>query len=106
MRNRSAIRARSSIRCSCSTPYSGSASRIFSEGGGPFLGVDECAFVKPVYVGDTLIARSTVVSARESKGQAGYGIVTLAYDWHESAAATIVIEFDRTNLVRRRETPA
>ncbi len=49
-----------------------------SEGGGPFLGVDACTFVKPVYVGDTLIARSTVLNARESKGQAGYGIVT----WH------------------------
>jgi len=72
-----------------------------SEGGGPFLGVDACAFVKPVYVGDTLIARSTVRSARESKGQAGYGIVT----WHTVGTnqhGETVIEFNRTNLVRRR----
>ncbi|HTK99143.1 MAG TPA: MaoC/PaaZ C-terminal domain-containing protein, partial [Pseudomonadales bacterium] len=27
-----------------------------SEGGGPFLGVDQCNFLEPVYVGDTLIA--------------------------------------------------
>ncbi len=74
-----------------------------SEGGGPFLGVDACQFVKPVYVGDTLAARSTVMSARESKGQAGYGIVT----WHTvgtNQAGETVIEFDRTNLVRRRST--
>jgi acyl dehydratase len=74
-----------------------------SEGGGPFLGVDGCQFVKPVYVGDTLAARSTVMSARESKGQAGYGIVT----WHTvgtNQAGETVIEFDRTNLVRRRST--
>jgi acyl dehydratase len=72
-----------------------------SEGGGPFLGVDQCTFVKPVYVGDTLTARSTVVGARESKGQAGYGIVT----WHTVGANQrneTVIEFQRTNLVRRR----
>ena len=72
-----------------------------SEGGGPFLGVDECRFAKPVYVGDTLIARSTVVGARESKGQPGFGIVT----WHTvgtNQQGEIVVEFKRTNLVRRR----
>src|SRR5262245_19097512 len=72
-----------------------------SEGGGPFLGVDACHFVKPVYVGDTLTARSTVSAVRESKGQAGYGIVT----WHtvgRNQDTMIVVEFDRTNLVRKR----
>jgi itaconyl-CoA hydratase len=72
-----------------------------SEGGGPFLGVDTCNFVKPVYVGDTLTAHSTVVNARDSKGQAGYGIVT----WHTRGInqdSDLVIEFHRTNLVRRR----
>lgn len=72
-----------------------------SEGGGPFLGVDACEFLYPVYVGDTLTARSRVVSARESKGQAGFGIVT----WHTEGLnqeGAKVIEFDRTNLVRKR----
>ena len=76
-----------------------------SEGGGPFLGVDACAFVKTVYVGDTLIARSTVVNARESKGQAGFGIVT----WHTvgiNQQGEMVINFNRTNLVRRRASAA
>lgn len=72
-----------------------------SEGGGPFLGVDECEFRQPVYVGDTLTARSTVIGARESKGQAGFGIVT----WHTEGfnqKGELVIDFKRTNLVRRR----
>ena len=72
-----------------------------SEGGGPFLGVDACAFLENVYVGDTLTARSTVVGARESKGQKGFGIVT----WHTEGfnqAGDKVVEFHRTNLVRKR----
>ena len=76
-----------------------------SEGGGPFLGVDECEFRRPVHVGDTLTARSTVINARLSKGQAGYGIVT----WHSrgyNQHGELVIDFKRTNLVRRRQQPA
>ena len=72
-----------------------------SEGGGPFLGVDDCEFIEDVYVGDTLTASSEVINARESKGNAGFGIVT----WHTQGFnqhGTRVIEFHRTNLVRRR----
>ncbi|NJN50656.1 MAG: MaoC family dehydratase [Gammaproteobacteria bacterium] len=72
-----------------------------SEGGGPFLGVDNCNFLQPVYVGDTLTAQSTVMARRESKGNAGMGIVT----WHTQGfnqRGDRVIEFHRTNLVRRR----
>lgn len=76
-----------------------------SEGGGPFLGVDECTFAQPVYVGDTLTARSTVTGARESKGNKGFGIVT----WHTEGFnqhGERVIDFKRTNLVRRRKPAA
>jgi acyl dehydratase len=72
-----------------------------SEGGGPFLGVEQCEFVEDVYVGDTLTARSEVVSARESKGNPAFGIVT----WHTQGFnqhGDKVIEFHRTNLVRKR----
>ncbi len=75
-----------------------------SEGGGPFLGVDKCEFIDTVYVGDTLTARSKVISARESKGNPNFGIVT----WHTEGFnqhQTQVITFERTNLVRRK-TPA
>lgn len=72
-----------------------------SEGGGPFLGVDACSFHVPVYPGDTLTARSTVVDARASASRPGSGIVT----WHTEAHnqhGTLVIDFRRTNLVAVR----
>lgn len=76
-----------------------------SEGGGPFLGVDDCEFIADVHVGDTLTARSTVVSARESKGQPNFGIVT----WHTEGFnqhGAKVLDYQRTNLVRKRSRPA
>lgn len=72
-----------------------------SEGGGPFLGVEQCEFIEDVYVGDTLTATSEVISARESKGNPAFGIVT----WHTQGFnqhGHKVIEFHRTNLVRKR----
>jgi acyl dehydratase len=72
-----------------------------SEGGGAFLGVDACEFLHTVHAGDTLTARSTVISARESNSRPGFGIVT----WHTEGynqAGYKVIEFHRTNLVRKR----
>lgn len=38
-----------------------------SEAGGPFLGVNDVAFLAPVYPGDTLTARSEVLGARASE---------------------------------------
>lgn len=73
-----------------------------SEGGGLFLGVDDCEFLTPVHVGDTLRAQSTVVSKRISKSNKSAGIVTWlteGFDQHD----TKVIEFKRTNFVRFRD---
>ena len=47
-----------------------------SEAGGPFLGINDLEFHRPVYPGDTLTARSTVVSTRESASRGNFGIVT------------------------------
>ncbi|SOY68814.1 conserved hypothetical protein [Cupriavidus taiwanensis] len=72
-----------------------------SEGGGPFLGVDELAYLRPVYPGETLYASSVVVSRRPASNRPGYGIVT----WHTHGTnqqGDAVIEFKRTNLVRMR----
>ena len=72
-----------------------------SEGGGPFLGVENCEFIETVYPGDTLTARSTVVSARESRGQEHFGIVT----WHTEGFnqdGVRVVQFHRTDLVRKQ----
>ena len=41
-----------------------------SEAGGPFLGIDALTFHRPVYPGDTLTARSTVIEARTSRSRA------------------------------------
>ena len=71
-----------------------------SEAGGPFLGVDELTFHRPVYAGDTLSARSTVVSARESDSRPEFGIVT----WHtegRNQRGEIVVDYRRSNLVAK-----
>jgi acyl dehydratase len=70
-----------------------------SEAGGPFLGVEDCRFVRPVHPDDTLTARSTVVDMRRSASRAG--IVT----WHtegRNQRGEVVVEFRRTNLVACR----
>lgn len=72
-----------------------------SERGGAFLGVDDLVFLAPVYPGDTLTARSTVVERRESRSDPAYGIVT----WHTEGFdqhGTKVLEYRRSNLVVRR----
>ena len=72
-----------------------------SEGGGPFLGITDCRFHRPVHPGDTLSARSTVISTRTSESRPGTGIVT----WRTEATNQrdeLVVTYQRTNLVRKR----
>ena len=72
-----------------------------SEAGGPFLGVNDVRFERAVHPGDTVTARSAVVSARPSESRAGFGIVT----WRTEARnqrGEIVLHFQRTNLVAKR----
>ena len=72
-----------------------------SEGGGPFLGVNELTYHQPVYPGDTLTARSTVLDTRLSASHAGFGIVA----WHTEGfnqRGERAIDFKRSNLVRKR----
>jgi acyl dehydratase len=72
-----------------------------SEAGGPFLGLDGLTFHAPVYPGDTLTARSTVVSRRASESRPGWGVVT----WHTEGfnqKGELVVDFRRSNLVPRR----
>ena len=75
-----------------------------SEDGGPFLGLEDCTFHRPVYPGDTLTARSTVTTTRTSSSRPGVGIVT----WHTEGydqAGELVVDFVRTNLVAGAERP-
>jgi len=73
-----------------------------SEAGGMFLGIDDLAFHAPVYPGDTLTATSEVLECRESRSDPRHGIVT----WHTrgfNQRQEPVIEFKRTNLVRKEQ---
>jgi acyl dehydratase len=81
----------------------GLSAEDLSEGGGAFLGLEDCTFHRPVYPGDTLAVRSTVVATRPSRSRAG-GIVS----WHTAARqqhGELVADFVRTNLVAARPQP-
>ena len=73
-----------------------------SEAGGPFLGLDDCRFLQPVYAGDTITATSTVLDCRLSDSRPATGIVswrTTVTNQHND----VVLEYSRTNLVACRE---
>lgn len=73
--------------------------------GGPFLGMEDVAFHRPVHPGDTITARSTVVDCRESESRQNVGIVT----WHTEAynqEGDLVLDYQRTNLIAKRRGAA
>lgn len=73
-----------------------------SEGGGPFLSVEKLTHHMPVYPGDTLFARSTVVERRLSGSNPKMGIVKWASEGLNQEGG-LVCSFHRSNLVNRRE---
>ena len=62
-----------------------------SEAGGPFLGMEDVVFHTPVHPGDTITARSTVVSAVESASRPTFGIVTWATEAHNQRGELVVV---------------
>lgn len=73
-----------------------------SEAGGPFLGIDNCIFHKPVYPGDTIYSESTVLDKRETKSRPDHGVV----HWKtvgRNQKGEVVMEYERRNLIRKRE---
>lgn len=73
-----------------------------SETGGTFLGVDDLRFHRPAYAGDTMYARSQVLSRRESQSRPEWGIV----EWRTTAVnqrGEPVLQFRRRNLTKKRE---
>jgi len=72
-----------------------------SESGGAFLGVENLVFHQPVYPGETLRARSTVISLRDSGSRPNSGIAS----WHTEGfnqRGDRVIDFERTNLIAKK----
>ena len=76
-----------------------------SESGGPFLGADAIEALSTVHPGDTLVARSLVLSARGSSSKPEYGVVEWATEGQNQHGAT-VLRFRRSSLVRRRQGSA
>lgn len=71
------------------------------EGGGALLGVDTLTFRVPVYPGDTLTARSTVLDRRDSKSRTDCGIVTCLTEGYNQHGVR-VIDFKRVCLKPKR----
>src|SRR6202020_1205475 len=72
-----------------------------SEIGGPVVCVVALTYRQPVYPGDTLTARSTTKAAGLSASNPSNGIVTWLTQGHNQRGE-LVIDFERSNLVRLR----
>jgi len=73
-----------------------------SEIGGPFLGVYDLVYARPVYPGTTIYARSETIETRQSKSNPNNGIVTWTTVGFDQSGINLV-SFRRSNLVRRRQ---
>ena len=65
------------------------------------LGYDKVVMPKPVFIGDTLRARSAVVALRESKSRPEAGLVTFEHQ-AVNHMDEVVCQCLRTALIRRR----
>jgi len=65
------------------------------------LGWNDIKLTKPVFVGDTIYAQSTVTAKRESASRPTQGIVSVHTKGIKSDG-TVFMEFDRTVLVPKR----
>ena len=72
-----------------------------SEIGGPFLGVYDLVYDRPVYPGTTITARSRTTETRISGTNPKNGVVTWTTEGFD-AIGERVVGFRRSNLVRRR----
>ena len=76
-----------------------------SEIGGPFLGVYELTYDRPVYPGTTITARSVTSETRVSGSDPRNGIVTWTTEGVDDKGERVV-RFRRSNLIRRRNPEA
>jgi itaconyl-CoA hydratase len=72
-----------------------------SEIGGPFLGVQNLVYERPIYPGTTVLARSVTVEKRVSKSDPTTGIVTWETEGVTSEDERLV-SFRRSNMVKLR----
>lgn len=72
-----------------------------SEIGGPFLGVFDLVYDRPIYPGTTVVARSETTEKRRSSSNPSNGIVTWLTKGFDTEGQRLVT-FTRSNLVRLR----
>jgi itaconyl-CoA hydratase len=72
-----------------------------SEIGGPFLGVFELVYDRPIYPGTTVVARTETLEKRLSSSNSNNGIVTWRTEGFDSDDKRVV-GFKRSNIVRLR----
>lgn len=65
------------------------------------LGMEKTAFPAPLFAGDTIHVRSTVVSRRESRSRADAGIVVFLHEAFKQDG-TLVATCERAALMRKR----
>jgi acyl dehydratase len=65
------------------------------------LGMTDTVFPAPVFAGDTIATRTTVLEARASRSRPEAGIVTFRHEAFNQAG-TLVARCDRQALMRRR----
>lgn len=68
------------------------------------LGFGETKFPKPVFAGDTLKARTKIVSVRESKSRPDVGIVEFEHQCHNQRGEMVAI-CKRTGMLRKQPKP-
>ena len=68
-----------------------------SEGGGPFLGVYDVVYDRPIYPGTTVVAKTETIEKRVSSSNPRNGIVTWRTEGFDSDGERIV-SFRRSNL--------
>lgn len=76
-----------------------------SEIGGPFLGVYDLLYDRPVYPGTTVTARTETIDKRQSASDPRNGIVTWRTEGFDGEGQRVV-GFRRSNLVRLRNPGA
>jgi itaconyl-CoA hydratase len=65
---------------------------------GVFLGLDKVRMLSPVFIGDTLTAKSKVLEKRVSRSRAGFGIVKIHVQGFKNLN-TEVINYDKTFML-------
>jgi 2-methylfumaryl-CoA hydratase len=84
----------------------GASVEDLSEKGGYFLGRTDLRFHDPVLPGTEIRVRSTVESTAASESRPDYGIVTWQTAGYDATTDEVLVSYERTNMVPRREPAA